>query len=146
MSQPPPPLPPPPAEPPKPRRYVPAVGDRLKKVLIVVFGLFALLSINAVYLTGVTILEWATGRTYQNWFYIWKTFRETMADKILGIRLTPADHALLDKLVARFRFLPKAALAREALRLGLRQLESEGLAALDVTEGDTPKNEKPRRK
>ncbi|MGE0454513.1 MAG: multiheme c-type cytochrome [Vicinamibacteria bacterium] len=70
MNQQSPPLPPQSAVPPKPRRYVPAVGDRLKRVLIVVFGLFALLSINAVYLTGVTVLEWATGRTYQNWFYM----------------------------------------------------------------------------
>ena len=58
------------APPPKPRRYRVAVGDRLKKVLLAVFGLFALLSINSVYLTGVTVLEWATGRTYQNWFYM----------------------------------------------------------------------------
>jgi len=55
--------------PPK-RRYREAVGPRLKKVLLVVFGLFALLSINAVYLGGVTLLEWATGHTYQNWFYL----------------------------------------------------------------------------
>jgi tetratricopeptide (TPR) repeat protein len=39
-------------------------------LLAVVFGLFALLSINSVYLAGVTILEWASRRTYQNWFYM----------------------------------------------------------------------------
>ena len=55
---------------PKMRRYVPAVGPRLKKVLAVVFGLFALLAINSVYLVGVSILEAATGKTYQNWFYM----------------------------------------------------------------------------
>jgi tetratricopeptide (TPR) repeat protein len=54
----------------KRRRYVPAVGPRLKKLLFVVFGLFALLAINSVYLVGVTILEAASGRTYQNWFYM----------------------------------------------------------------------------
>lgn len=52
------------------RRYIPAVGPRLEKLLVIVFGLFALLAINAVYLLGVTILESATGRTYQNWFYM----------------------------------------------------------------------------
>ena len=52
------------------RRYVPAVGPRLEKLLMVVFGLFALLAINAVYLVGVSILEWSTGTTYQNWFYM----------------------------------------------------------------------------
>lgn len=52
------------------RKYVPAVGPRLKKLLFVVFGLFALLSVNAAYLVSVTILEWATGEVYQNWFYL----------------------------------------------------------------------------
>jgi tetratricopeptide (TPR) repeat protein len=59
-----------PAEPPKPRRYRQAVGTRLKRVFITVLALFALLSINAVYLGGVTFLEWTTGQTYQNWFYM----------------------------------------------------------------------------
>ena len=52
------------------RRYVPAVGPQLKKLLFVVFGLFAVLAINAVYLVGVTITEAVTGQTYQNWFYM----------------------------------------------------------------------------
>ena len=37
---------------------------------MVVFGLFALLAINAVYLVGVSLMEWWTGNTYQNWFYM----------------------------------------------------------------------------
>jgi tetratricopeptide (TPR) repeat protein len=52
------------------KRYVPAVGNRLKMLLFFVFGLFALLSINSVYLAGVTIMEAVTHRTYQNWFYM----------------------------------------------------------------------------
>ncbi len=51
-------------------RYVPAVGPRLKKLLAVVFGLFALLAVNATYLAAVSLFEWATGETYQNWFYL----------------------------------------------------------------------------
>ncbi len=51
------------------RRYVPVVGPRLKKLLFAVFGLFALLAINSVYLSGVTVLEWITGETYQDYFY-----------------------------------------------------------------------------
>ena len=42
----------------KPRRrkkYVRAVGPRLTKLLAVVFGLFALLAVNSVYLVGVTV-------------------------------------------------------------------------------------------
>ena len=54
----------------KRRRYVPAVGPRLSKLLSLVFGLFALLAVNATYLVGVTALEWSTGETYQNWFYL----------------------------------------------------------------------------
>ncbi|MGH8495043.1 MAG: multiheme c-type cytochrome [Gammaproteobacteria bacterium] len=51
------------------RRYVPAVGPKLMKVLFVVFGLFALLAINSTYLSGITIAEWITGETYQDYFY-----------------------------------------------------------------------------
>ena len=56
--------------PPARRRVVPAVGDHLKKILAVVFGLFALLATNSFYLAGVTVMENITGRTYQNWFYM----------------------------------------------------------------------------
>ena len=52
------------------RRHVPAVGPGLRRLLTVVFALFALLTVNATYLVGVTLLEWATGQTYQNWFYL----------------------------------------------------------------------------
>ena len=52
------------------KRYVPVIGPRLQKLLFVVFALFALLALNAVYLVGVSILEWSTGKTYQNWFYM----------------------------------------------------------------------------
>ena len=38
------------------KRYVPAVGPRLRKLLFVVFGLFALLGVNSIYLAGVTWL------------------------------------------------------------------------------------------
>ena len=61
-----------PGEPASPRRqrYVPAVGPRLKKLLAVVFGLFAVLAVNSIYLVSVRGLEAATGRTYQDWFYL----------------------------------------------------------------------------
>jgi hypothetical protein len=52
------------------RRYVPAVGPKLQKLLAVVFGLFALLAVNSAYLGSITLLEWSTGLTYQNWFYL----------------------------------------------------------------------------
>lgn len=51
------------------KKYVPAVGPRLRKLLAVIFGLFAVLTVNSVYLGSVTLLEWRTGLTYQNYFY-----------------------------------------------------------------------------
>ncbi len=48
---------------------MPAVGPRLKVLLLVVFGLAALLGANSVYLASVTALEAMTQHVYQNWFY-----------------------------------------------------------------------------
>lgn len=53
------------------KKYVPVVGPRLKKLLAVVFGLFALLCVNSLYLVAITVAEWWTGETYQNLFYQW---------------------------------------------------------------------------
>lgn len=59
------------------KRYVPAVGPRLKKLLLLIFALFAVLGVNSVYLASITLLEWISkvrdplgiGFTYQNYFY-----------------------------------------------------------------------------
>lgn len=56
------------ARPPR-RKYVRAVGPRLRWVLGGLFGLSALLGANSAYLASVTFLEWAKGLTYQNYFY-----------------------------------------------------------------------------
>jgi tetratricopeptide (TPR) repeat protein len=58
-----------PATVPRPAGYVPAVGPRLKKLLLVVFALVALLGANSLYLVSITFLEWWKGLTYQNYFY-----------------------------------------------------------------------------
>ncbi|HEX7157325.1 MAG TPA: multiheme c-type cytochrome, partial [Burkholderiaceae bacterium] len=50
-------------------RYVPAVGPRLRKLLVVVFGLFALLAVDSVYLGTITWFEWWSGKTLQDYFY-----------------------------------------------------------------------------
>ena len=55
----------------KRRRYVRAVGPRLRKLLFVVLGSFALMGVNSLYLVGVTLTEWTTGTTFQNYFYLW---------------------------------------------------------------------------
>ena len=50
--------------------YLPAIGLKLKRVLLVVFTLFALLAVNGIYLGSITLLEWMTGNTYQDQFYL----------------------------------------------------------------------------
>lgn len=54
---------------PQPRKYVPAVGPRLKILLWVIFGFVAALGANSAYLLSITLLERATGNLYQNYFY-----------------------------------------------------------------------------
>ena len=51
------------------QRYVRAVGPRLRVFLWAIFGLTALLFVNSAYLGTITLLEWARGLTYQNYFY-----------------------------------------------------------------------------
>jgi len=51
------------------KQYIPAVGPKLRKLLYVVLGLFAVLTFNAVYLGTITFSEWVTGVTYQDYFY-----------------------------------------------------------------------------
>jgi len=51
-----------------PRVYVPAVGPKNRKLLLVVFALVALLGANSGYLLSITALEQFTGHTYQNYF------------------------------------------------------------------------------
>ena len=55
--------------PPQRRKYVRAVGPRLRVLLTVIFALFALLAANSMYLAAVTLLEWVKGLSYQNYFY-----------------------------------------------------------------------------
>jgi len=51
------------------QRYIPAVGPKLRRLLLLVFGLFALLSVNSIYLGAITFAEWITGQAYQDYFY-----------------------------------------------------------------------------
>src|SRR6185437_14788997 len=51
------------------KKYVRAVGPRLRILLGFIFALVALLSANALYLVVITTLESITGKTYQNYFY-----------------------------------------------------------------------------
>jgi hypothetical protein len=57
------------------KKYVPAVGPRLKVLLSIILAVFAVLSVNSVYLVAIRLLDWRAslsglGVTYQNWFSI----------------------------------------------------------------------------
>jgi hypothetical protein len=51
------------------RKYVRAVGPRLRLLLYFLFVLAALLGANSAYLASITLLEWVRRETYQNYFY-----------------------------------------------------------------------------
>lgn len=54
------------------KKYVRAVGPRLRILLNVVWGLLAVLGANSAYLQAITIIEWferSQGVSYQNYFY-----------------------------------------------------------------------------
>src|SRR2546426_11390083 len=60
------------ATPPK-KKYVRAVGPKLRILLLFIFGLVAVLAANSIYLSAITFLEWLksdSNSTYQNWFYM----------------------------------------------------------------------------
>ena len=57
------------SSPPERRRYVRAIGSRLRVVFFIVLGLVALLGANSAYLASITFLEWLQGETYHNYFY-----------------------------------------------------------------------------
>ncbi len=62
----------PPGEPAK-KKYVRAVGPRLRLLLYIIFGLVAVLAANSVYLSAITFLEWVKSdpnSTFQSWFYM----------------------------------------------------------------------------
>lgn len=62
-----------PSHPGKKRKYIPAVTPGLKIHLYLIFGLFAVLAANSVYLVGVTILKAVANneqKIYEDFFYI----------------------------------------------------------------------------
>jgi tetratricopeptide (TPR) repeat protein len=66
--------PPAPEANPAPRKkYVRAVGPRLRVLLYCIFASVAVLAANSIYLSAITLLEWFKNDpnvTYQNWFYM----------------------------------------------------------------------------
>lgn len=55
------------------KKYVRAVGPRLRLLLYCIFGAVAVLAANSIYLSSISFLEWLRSdpdTTYQNWFYM----------------------------------------------------------------------------
>src|SRR6266446_6156146 len=55
------------------KKYVRAIGPRLRILLYFIFGLVAILAANSVYLSAISFLEWSKSdpnTTYQSWFYM----------------------------------------------------------------------------
>jgi hypothetical protein len=55
------------------KKYVRAIGPRLRILLYFIFGLVAILAANSVYLSAISFLEWVKSdpnATYQSWFYM----------------------------------------------------------------------------
>src|SRR5215471_19798535 len=55
------------------KRYVRAVGPRLRILLYAIFATVAVLAANSIYLSAISFLEWLKSdpnTTYQNWFYM----------------------------------------------------------------------------
>jgi tetratricopeptide (TPR) repeat protein len=55
------------------------------KVLALVLGMFALLSVNSLYLATITFLEWATGKLYQTPFYFFMHFAHVVLGVLLAV-------------------------------------------------------------
>ncbi|HAH44460.1 multiheme c-type cytochrome [Gimesia sp.] len=68
----------------KPRRIVrKAIGPKLRKVLYLLFFMVALLGANSIYLVSITVYDWLSGETLENWFYQYMF----LAHLILGLLL-----------------------------------------------------------
>ena len=55
------------------KKYVRAIGPRLRILLYFIFALVTILAANSVYLSAITFLEWLKfdpNTTYQSWFYM----------------------------------------------------------------------------
>src|SRR4051812_42175239 len=55
------------------KKYVRAIGPRLRVLLYFIFALVAILAANSAYLSAITFLEWIKSdpnTTYQSWFYM----------------------------------------------------------------------------
>jgi tetratricopeptide (TPR) repeat protein len=65
------------------KKYVRAVGPRLRLLLYFIFALVAILGANSAYLASITFLGWLKGLSYENFFYQYMF----LAHLVLGLLL-----------------------------------------------------------
>src|SRR5437764_6711206 len=61
---------------PSPRRrrgvgYTPAIGPRLRVLLLIIFAAVAILGASGIYLVALRLLEWYTQHSYETQFSLW---------------------------------------------------------------------------
>ena len=77
-------------------RLVPAGGvvtPRMRRLLLATLVLFALLSVDSIYLSSITLMEWITGEPRQNAFYLWMF----LGHLVLGLAITLPAIAIAGK-------------------------------------------------
>jgi hypothetical protein len=82
------------------RPYEPAIGPRLKVVLVFIFASVALLGASGAYLFTIRALEWLRGQQYINQFSLWMFLAHVVVGVVLvgpflafgGIHLSSARH------------------------------------------------------
>ena len=102
------------------RRFGPAVGPRVRWVLVAVMIVAAAVSANSIYLGLITFLEWTTGRSLQNYFYQYMF----LGHLALGLALVVA--------FAVFLFFHVRAALRRRNRMALRSGYALGAASITL--------------
>ena len=98
----------------------PAVGPRVRRLLIVVMVSAAALAANSIYPALITVLDWATGRPLQNYFYQYMF----LGHLALGLALVVA--------FAVFLFFHVRAALRRRNRMALRSGYALGAASITL--------------
>jgi tetratricopeptide (TPR) repeat protein len=96
-----------------PQRPLQVVSPWMRRVLAALFLLFALLALDSVYLSAVTLLEWSTGEIYQDNLYL----LIFLAHLVLGVVLIPVFLAYALPHLRRAWRRPNRAAVRAGLAL-----------------------------
>ena len=84
------------------RKYVPVVGPTLRKVLILILALFALIMVNSVYLVSIRILGLSTGDSHENWFFL-NMFIAVFTNTMAAIDIEDEDHEGFSRILTELK-------------------------------------------